>query len=319
MVIARGLLAVGLALLGFGCGDGTPAVLEGRPAGPYRLTLETRPAPPQPGVETDLTLTLTRRQTGAPVTDLAVIHERPLHTFIVARDFSSFAHLHQEDFGARSAADEAAGRFSFPWVFPRSGEYRLVAEFTHRDRAFSQTFDLAVGAPTAAAPNTPTPPVEPVLEASNENYTARLRHSPARLEVGREAELVLNLSREGLPVSDLGLLLGAEVHAAIWREDGTAFGHTHSYTPAMARMMRDMAAHPGQHSAAMMLALMAQPATLVYPGPEVPLRHTFPTPGTYHLFLQCAPGGLPQVFHFVVLVEPATGDAPPLVSIVPEA
>ena len=77
MVIARGLLAVGLALLGFGCGDGTPAVLEGRPAGPYRLTLETRPAPPQPGVETDLTLTLTRRQTGAPVTDLAVMEVRP--------------------------------------------------------------------------------------------------------------------------------------------------------------------------------------------------------------------------------------------------
>jgi hypothetical protein len=319
VVIARGLLAVALTLLGSGCGDSAPPVLEGRPAGPYRLTLETRPATPQPGVETDFTLTLTRRQTGAPVTDLQVVHERPLHTFIVARDFSSFAHLHQEDFGARSPADEAAGRFSFPWVFPRAGQYRLVAEFTHRERAFSQTFDLAIGAPPAAVQDTPPPPAVPVLEVRNENYTARLRHSPARLEAGREAELVLNLAREGLSVTDLGLLLGAEVHAAIWREDGQAFGHTHSYTPAMARMMKDMAAHPGQHSAAMMLALMTQPATLVYPGPEVPLRHTFPSPGTYHLFLQCAPGGLPEVFHFVVRVEPATGDAQPLVSIVPEA
>ena len=301
-----------------GCGEATTPLLEGTPQGPYRLTLQTEPSPPVPDEETALTLTLTRRASGAPVTDLQQVHERPLHTFIVARDFSSFAHLHQEDFGTRDAEDVAAGRFRFPYRFPAAGPYRVVAEFTHRDRSFAQHFDLMLGERARAAPQTAAP-----LSLSNVqrvgDFTARLRHSPATLSAGREVELVLSLSRDDAPVTNLELILGAEVHAAIWRADGEDFGHTHSYTPAMAAMMRDMAAHPGGHSAAAMIALMSEPAELVYPGPEIPLRYTFPRAGLYHLFLQCAPGGIPEVFHFAVEVAEANDAEAPIDSIVPGA
>jgi len=153
----------------------------------------------------------------------------------------------------------------------------------------------------------------------SDDFNAKLRHSPAELKAGRESELVLTLARERAPVTNLELILGAEVHAAVWHADGGDFGHTHSYTPAMAEMMRDMAAHPGQHSAAAMIALMSRPAELVYPGPEVPLRYTFPRAGLYHLFLQCAPGGIPEVFHFVVEVEEADDTDARIESIVPGA
>lgn len=301
-----------------GCSEPVAPVLEGTPTGPYRLTLQTIPAPPTPDTETDITLTLTRRASRKPVTDLQQVHERPLHTFIVARDFSSFAHLHQEDFGTRSAEDVAAGRFRFPYRFPAPGEYRVVAEFTHRDRAFIQHFNLRLGAaPDASSAPAMAPPL--VYEQKADDFTARLRHSPEALEAGREAELVLSLARGGAPVTNLALILGAEVHAAIWRADGEHFGHTHSYTPAMDAMMRDMAKHPGGHSAAAMIALMSRPAELVYPGPEVPLRYTFAAPGVYHLFLQCAPGGIPEVFHFTVEVGEARNGDTPLKSIVPSA
>lgn len=307
-----------IAALVAGCAEPVAPALEGMPKGPYRLTLETAPARPAPNTETEITLTLTRRASGAPVTDLQQVHERPLHTFIVARDFSSFAHLHQEDFGTRSEEDVAAGRFRFPYRFPGGGQYRIVAEFTHRDRAFAQHFNLQLGETTAVPPDPAEPPSR-VYEQVVDDYSARLRHSPPMLKAGREAELVLSLARESAPVTNLELILGAEVHAAIWREDGEDFGHTHSFTPAMAEMMRDMSAHPGQHSAAAMIALMSRPAELVYPGPEVPLRYTFPRAGTYHLFLQCAPGGIPEVFHFVVEVEEADDTDARIESIVPGA
>jgi hypothetical protein len=63
-----------------------------------------------------------------------------------------------------------------------------------------------------------------------------------------------------------------------------------------------MAGHGGEHSAAMMLKMMSGPTKLVYPGPRIPIRYTFPTPGTYQLFLQCAPGGVITVFPFMLEV-----------------
>ena len=70
-------LALLVAALAGGCGETTPPALEGRPKGPYRLTLETAPAPPVPDTETEITLTLTRRASDTPVTDLQQVHERP--------------------------------------------------------------------------------------------------------------------------------------------------------------------------------------------------------------------------------------------------
>ena len=61
---------------------------------------------------------------------------------------------------------------------------------------------------------------------------------------------------------------------------------------ARARMMADM-----------MVMMMNMPPELVFHGPTIPVHYVFPAPGVYHLFLQCAPGGTPRVFHFALQVE----------------
>lgn len=271
---------------------------EGTPPGPYRLTLGFEPAMPLPDAPTQLTFRLTNAASQAAVQDLQIVHERALHTFIIARDFSSFAHLHHDDFAPLTADDIAQGLFTFPYTFPKVGHYRIVNEFTHRDRTWTKQFDFTVGAAAAASPVK----IDLRREQVVEGYHAALSLSPPEAIAGYETELVLMLARDGQPVTDLELLLGAEVHVALWRSDGEHFGHTHSYTPQMAAMMREMAEHAGQHSAAMMLKMMSAPAKLVYPGPRIPIRYTFPTPGVYQLFLQCAPGGASKVFPFMLEV-----------------
>ncbi len=292
--------AFALALVS-GCGERATPPLEGAPPGPYRLTLTLSPSPLKPAVPTEFNYRLTHSTSRQPVVDLQIVHERALHTFIVARDFSSFAHIHQEDFIARSSADRAAGAFSFSYIFPRAGHYRVVNEFTHRNRSWTKQFTLTVGDVTQLE----TPKIDLRTDRIIDGINAKLRVSPSTPVAGVETELVITLMRGAEPVTDLALLLGSEVHVALWRLDGAHFGHTHSYTSQMADMMKSMR-HPGGHSAAMMLRMMAAPAKLEFPGPDVPIRYTFPTAGVYQIFIQCAPNGVSTVFPFMVEVAEST-------------
>ncbi len=305
---AAGLaVAAALVVALTGCGERAPATRIGAPDGPYRLTLTLTPPDPAPGADTALELALTQGPERKPVADPQIVHERALHTFIVARDFSSFAHLHHEDFAALTDEDRARGRFHFPYVFPQAGDYRIVSEFVHRDRAWSKRFDLRVGDVSKSA----TPAVVDLArERQVGPYVATLAVSPTQPVADHEAELVIGLTRDGRPVDDLQLWLGAETHVAVWREDGEEFGHTHSYTAAMARMMASMQGHrmDAAHSAAMMLEMMKLPAKLEYPGPLVPVRHRFPSAGRYRIFFQLAPGGEPLVVPFVLDVVADDGD-----------
>lgn len=287
-----------------GCSQREGATIEGRPGGPYRLSLTLDPPSPLPGAETQLTWRMTHSKSGEPVTDLMVLHERVIHNFIVKLDFSSFAHIHHEDFRPLAPADLASATFTLPYRFSSAGRYRIVSEFTHGERSYTKHFDLSVG----EVANTPRTAAVPRLNARVDEYDAQLRLSPMRPVAGYETEMVLELARAGQAVSNLTLHLGSEAHVALWRDDGRDFGHTHSYTPHMAAMLATMherklnARDRSQRLADMMVMMMNMPAELVYPGPRVPLRYVFPSPGLYHVFVQCAPGGQARAFHFVVEV-----------------
>lgn len=281
-----------------------PGILVGRPAGPYRMTLSLFPASPLPGEPTQLTWRLVHAADGTPVTGLQVAHERLLHNFIVALDFSAFAHIHHEDFRAPTPAELARGEFTLPYTFPRAGHYRVVSDFTHRDRNWVKQFDVDVGEAVPAAP--PAADFSPSREV--DGYRATLATSPATPVAGHETELVVTLDRDGAPVTDLALHLGSEAHVAVLREDGADFGHTHSYTPRVAAMiaaMHDRALDADTRArtmAEMMVKLACMKAELVFRGPRVPVHYVFPAPGVYHLFFELAPGGTPRVFHFALRV-----------------
>lgn len=283
------------------CQQPQATTLIGQPDGPYRLALSVSPAHPQPAEPTTLTYRVTHTKSGQPISDLQILHERALHSFIVSSDFSTFGHIHHEDFLPLTAHDLATATFHFPYSFPHTGQYLLASEFTHKDRSWVKQFTVAVGKSTQQR----EVPVDLSRTKTFGQYQAKLSTSPDPPLAGYDTELVLHLThQDGTPVTNLGLHLGTEVHMASWRIDGSNFGHQHTYTPEMAAMMTAMRDHTSNpsHMAQMMVQLMRGPAKQIFHGPELPLHHFFPTPGTYKIFLECAPGGKPLVVDFMVKV-----------------
>ncbi|MSQ48506.1 MAG: hypothetical protein EXR78_09035 [Deltaproteobacteria bacterium] len=297
------LLSFVFCLLFFGCQQERETVLVGRPEGPYRLELTLAPPQPQAGQETALTYRLTDTKTREPVSDLQILHERAIHTFIVSQDFRTFIHTHHEDFFPLTPQDIAVGQFHFPYTFPYAGSYLVASEFTHKDRSWVKQFTVPVVGSIEGPPGEVI--ADLVRTKTFGQYEVSLSTSPDPPVIGHDAELVLHLTRAGTPVSDLGLYLGTEVHMASWRLDGAHFGHQHTYTPAMAKMMAMMRNHTSNpnHMAKMMVQLMRGPAQQAYWGPTLPVHHVFPAAGVYKLFFECAPARKPLVLDFMVRVE----------------
>ncbi len=298
-----GLLLHGLS----GCWGSADTRLVARPAGPYQLMLELGSTPPQAGQETTLTFHLTHTKTQRSVSDLQILHERALHTFIVSRDLSIFAHTHHEDYIPLTDQDLQRARFHFPYTFPKAGQYLIVNEFTHKDRSWTKHFTVTVT-------GEPGPSPEPDFRQEKQfgAYRVALRTSPSPPIAGHEVEIVCHLtSAEGVPVRNLGLYLGTEVHMASWRLDGEHFGHQHTYTAEMARFMEGMRGHSmsSDQMARLMVQLMSRPAKQEYFGPDVPLHHVFPTAGVYKVFLELAPNGEYLPVDFLVTVAEYTDDA----------
>ena len=293
-------LIVVLLMTLLGCQRKTEQALVGQPDGPYRLALSLSPPQPHVGQETSLTYRITDVKTRQPLRDLQVLHERALHTFIVSRDFQTFTHTHHEDFFPLTAQDLAEATFHYPHVFPAAGEYLIAGEFTYKDRSWTKQFTIMVAGEVAQG----RPETDLRRKKKFGSYQVSLTTSPDPPVAGHDAELVIHLMRDGMPVTDLGLYLGTEVHMAAWRLDGEHFGHQHTYTPEMAAMMAMMRDHTSDpdHMAKMMVQMMSGPTQQVYIGPELTVHHVFPTPGIYVLFFECAPGGTPLVADFMVEV-----------------
>ena len=153
------------------------------------MSFATDPAKPVAGQATVLTSKLTHAVSGEPVTDLQILHERIIHNFIVNLDFSSFAHIHHEDFTGLRPGDLDRATFNFPYVFPTDGTYRIVSEFTHKNRSWTKHFDLQIGSVPTATPSK----IDLVRKKELGPFSATLAVSPAIPVAGFETELVLEL------------------------------------------------------------------------------------------------------------------------------
>jgi hypothetical protein len=314
--VSRYMAAVVLFLLA-GCGgsdsDDIGNLISGRPQGPYELSLSVTPHHPQPNELVMMEFQLTFRQSGKPVIDLQTAHERLIHNFITDLEFSTFAHIHHEDYYPVTAADRAQGRLRFPFRFPHAGQYRVVSEFAHRNRSWTKHFDVKVG--DSGKPGEASPQLKPALEDTVGEFSALLEIPHAGLNAGFETPLVFSVTRNGIPVTDLALYLGTEMHGAIWRADGKHFGHLHSYTKKVAALLelahqRDSdASKHGALLQEMMVQLMCLQAELEFPGPSIPMRYVFSESGRYVIFVQVAPRGTPVEFKFVVDVGAAIANS----------
>ena len=80
------------------------------------------PAALRPGQPARLTYRLADATTGAPLTDVVISHEQPVHLIAARRDLQHFQHVHPQPTGA-------PGEYALDVTFPAPGDYLLFAEF----------------------------------------------------------------------------------------------------------------------------------------------------------------------------------------------
>jgi hypothetical protein len=165
------------------------------------------------------------------------------------------------------------GSWSVPLDLLAAGSYRVFADFQPAalDRTLTLGADLSV-----PGDFTPTPLPAAGRTTTTGGYDVTLAGTPV---AGRESDLVFSVSRAGVPVTDLQPYLGAYGHLVSLRVGDLAFLHTHP------------AGHVEQGSTG---------------GPEVAFGTTFPTAGSYRLFLDFRVGGAVHTAAFTVDV----GEAP---------
>lgn len=169
------------------------------------------------GTVRTLVMTIREPDTNLVVQKLQVVHERPLHLFIVSRDLRFFDHVHPER--------RADGRYALHRTLPE-GEYMVIADFLP-DGGTSQMVQRAVisGRPRDERP-VPTAEDQP-RSVSADGITVRLDAAP--LAAGKTASLTFHVTDEktGAPVTDLQPYLGAPAHMLIVRDDLTDAIHAH--------------------------------------------------------------------------------------------
>jgi hypothetical protein len=164
---------------------------------------------------------------------------------------------------------DASGTWSIPFTFTAGGTWRLFADFQPAglDRTLTLGTDVNV-----SGLYIPVPLSEPASISSFDGYDVTLAGTPV---AGKESELIFAISKGGKQVTDLQPYLGAFGHLVSLRGGDLAYLHT----------------HPAQEATAGMKG-----------GPEIKFATTFPTPGTYSLFLDFQHAGVVRTAEFTVKV-----------------
>ena len=173
---------------------------------------------------------------------------------------------------------DADGTWSVPLNLVRAGDYRVFADFMP-----SGGPALTLGANLHVAGRYDPQPLPPAsASAEIDDYTVALRGSP---KAGEASMLTLSVDRDGKPVDDLQPYLGAYGHLVAVRASDLAYLHVHP-----------MGA-PEDGSTA--------------PGPDIVFHTTFPSTGTYRLFLDFQHDDLVRTAAFTVNVSETVPEPAP--------
>ncbi|WP_067450963.1 hypothetical protein [Actinomadura macra] len=222
-------------------------------------TLVPRRTTFRPGELTDFRFTVNGPD-GKPVTGFTPLHGKRLHLIIARRDLSGFQHLHPAEVGG--------GVWAVAVVLPKAGTYRFFTD-VQPEGAKQQ---LTLGADIFAGGDdrfTPLPKPEQVAKV--DGYEVRLAGS---LAPGRTSKLVLSVSKDGEPVTDLQPYLEAYGHLVALRNGDLAYLHVHP----------DGEPGDGKTKA----------------GPDITFYAEVPSAGAYRLYLDFQHGGKVRTAEFTV-------------------
>ncbi|EFQ82871.1 heavy metal-associated domain protein [Aeromicrobium marinum DSM 15272] len=260
---------------GYGAGHDTDQVGTRGPSaggltsesGGYRLAGVSSPS--ATGTEGELLLTVLGPD-GEPVTDFEESHDKELHLIVVRTDGSGFRHVHPER--------DTDGQWSIPWQWDAAGGYRAFAEFEPAATGETVTLSTVTHVRGDFAPSNPSDAISATRAGG---YDVSI---DGEIVSGAASEVVVTITRDGRPVTDLEPYLGAFGHLVALREGDLAYLHVHP---------RGEPAQAGGTS-----------------GPDVAFDVTASTPGRYLLYLDFQIGG--QVHTAAFVLDATTGTSSPM-------
>lgn len=163
-----------------------------------------------------LRLAVTNPATRQIVRTFSIVHERPMHLFLVGDDLEYFAHEHP--------APQRDGVFMIDVQLPRPGPYMAIAEFLPEGgtpQTFQQMFTTGEAFGRAARPAIDVAPK--IADGVRVSVDASLA------EAGDSKAITFRFedAASGAPVTDLEPYLGAAVHLLVVPMDLTEAVHGH--------------------------------------------------------------------------------------------
>jgi hypothetical protein len=163
-----------------------------------------------------LRLAVTHPKTRRVVRKFAIVHERPMHLFIVGDGLDHFAHEHP--------APQPDGVFMLDVRLPRPGPYMAIAEFLP-EGGTPQTFQQLFTTGEAFSR-----PVQPALDLAPKIVEGmRISLDASRVQAGESKALTFRIedAASGAPATGLEPYLGASAHLLIVPVDLTEALHGH--------------------------------------------------------------------------------------------
>ncbi|MQS16930.1 hypothetical protein F7Q99_33265 [Streptomyces kaniharaensis] len=231
-------------MAGMTTGDGLAAERDG-----YRLDSSATSLPAGRAASYPFTIT---GPDGRPVTDFAEVQTKRLHFYAIRSDLTGYQHVHPT-----MAAD---GTWTTDLAALEPGNWRLYAEFTPNTGPRKGSELVLSRTVTVPGEATAVPLPAAADSTTADGYTVDVR---GELTAGTPGPLIVTISKDGQPVTDLQPYLGSYAHLSIIHEGDQALAHLHPVTPATA-----------EHG-----------------GPSLTFYALLGEPGNWRVFLQFQTGG----------------------------
>lgn len=183
----------------------------------YTADLKITPEKVESGKPVEMTFQV-KNPEGKNVSDLEIVHEKPMHLFMVSRDLSQYFHEHPEK--------QAGGTYKLPFTFPNGGKFKIYIDFKPKDDEQTvESFDVEVkGEKLEEVELVP----DEKFEKTVDNVIVKMNPSG---ELKRKQDLMLNFqvfdAETKEPVNDLQNYLGEKAHFVIIRKGLARFVHAH--------------------------------------------------------------------------------------------
>lgn len=177
----------------------------------YNVQIGLSQEKPIAGQPFEMKFTVLNKESGQPITDLAIIHEKPIHIILTNDGLTEFAHLHP---------DIAGASYSIVHALIVPGFYKGWVDFSYKGETNIVDFLIE----TKNAQKTVVAP-EFISEKNINNYIISL--TSENLTKGKNTNLHISIKKDGHDV-EIGEFLGSKGHLIVISSDTQDFIHTHS-------------------------------------------------------------------------------------------